>query len=314
MQTQQDDFDESRMFATSAVQSHSRRNPHTSMPEPVGNPLAKYFRTPGVHVKLPTNGVFMPPGSVEFTMNGEVAVYPMRGADEMLLKSPDALMSGYAVEELIKSCVPAIQMPRLLSSPDLDVLLLAIRAATYGEVMPFSPVCPSCGVVNTVHRNLSFLLTNMQPIERDNTIRLNDEVIVYVRPHNLDNVTRIGVASFEEARRLQAMEHSEDSAEDKAQQINQSMKRISDLTTQAMTDCVLKVVVPGAEVVAPHQIAEFLLNISKAWTDAIQKKLDELNSKGIEKHYDVVCSECAHEWSAEIEFNPSTFFAAGSSA
>ena len=81
--------------------------------------LKKYYRMPGVHIRLPTNGAFMPPGSVEFTMSGDIPVYPMRGADELLLKSPDALMSGYAIEELLKSCVPAIQFPRLVSSPDL---------------------------------------------------------------------------------------------------------------------------------------------------------------------------------------------------
>ena len=38
------------------------------------NPLAKYFRTPGVHVPLPTNGAFMPPGGIEFDMKGTVPV------------------------------------------------------------------------------------------------------------------------------------------------------------------------------------------------------------------------------------------------
>ena len=99
------------------------------------NPLTKYFRIPGVHIKLPTHGAFMPTGSVAFTMNDEVPVYPMRGMDELLLKSPDALMNGYAIEKLIESCVPAIKFPRLISSPDLDVILMAIRAATYGETI-----------------------------------------------------------------------------------------------------------------------------------------------------------------------------------
>ena len=65
------------------------------------DPLAKYYRMPGVHVRLPSNGAFMPPGSVQFTVTGEVPIYPMRAADELLLKSPDALMSGYAIEERV---------------------------------------------------------------------------------------------------------------------------------------------------------------------------------------------------------------------
>ena len=277
------------------------------------NPLAGYFRKPGVQVKLPSNGAFMPKGSVDFTMTGEVPVYPMRGSDELLLKSPDALMSGYAIEELLKSCVPAIKLPRLVSSPDLDVLLLAIRAATYGEVISIAPICPACKTENEIHRNLSYLMSTMKFIPPENSVRLNEEVVVYIRPYNLLNATKIGTASFEEARKLQALNDDTDPTE-RAIQINNSMRRITDLTVDAMADCVFKVVVPDNEVCDPHMIREFVKNIGKAWTDGIQAKLDDINECGIDKHYDVKCINCAHEWKAAVEFNPSTFFAASSSA
>jgi hypothetical protein len=37
-----------------------------------------------------------------------------------------------------------------------------------------------------------------------------------------------------------------------------------------------------------------------------------MNEKGIDKHYDVTCSHCGHQWQPEIEFNPATFFASAS--
>lgn len=40
------------------------------------NPLEKYFRLPGVHVPLPSRGAFMPQNSIEFTLNGDIPVYP----------------------------------------------------------------------------------------------------------------------------------------------------------------------------------------------------------------------------------------------
>lgn len=276
------------------------------------DPLAKYYRMPGVHVQLPTNGVFMPKGSIEFTMNDDIPVYPMRAADELLLKSPDSLMSGYAVEQLIKSCVPAIKAPRLISSPDLDVLLLAIRAATYGEMLTVNPVCPTCGKATETHVNLSRIIASSKPIPPENAVRLSDEVVAYLRPYNMDNATRIGMASYEETRKVQATEEAEEKV--RTTQINDSMQRIVGMSMDVLADCVLRVVVAEGEVYDPQSIHKFILNVSKAWIDKLNDKMDEINSLGIDKHYPVVCTntECKHEWQAEIEFNPSTFFGSAS--
>jgi hypothetical protein len=278
-----------------------------------GNPLAKYFRVPGVHVKLPTHGAFMPAGSVTFSMNDEVAVYPMRMADELLLKSPDALMNGYAIEKLIESCVPGIKFPRLISSPDLDVLLMAIRAATLGEIITLSPDCPKCGAANEVHRNLGHLLAGVTNVAPENIVRLSDDVVVYVRPHNLENATKLGIASFEEARKVQALDANEADQTARASQISRSMTRLGDLNSDTLANCIVKVVVPEGDVTNAKAIREFVANISKAWSDKISTMLETINRQGIEKHFDVKCGACEHEWKADIEFNPSTFFDSASS-
>lgn len=277
------------------------------------NPLFKYFRVPGVHIKLPTNGAFLPEGSIEFAPNGDLPVYPMRSADELLLKSPDALMSGFAIEEMLKSCVPGIKRPRLVSNPDLDVLLLAIRTATYGETITISPICPVCSTVNEVSRNLSYLMSTMTIVPAENPVRLSDEVIAYLRPYNIQNAITLGSASFEEARSIQALEiNKETTDEERITQMNSSMKRITDLTMEALADSIIKIVIPDGEVTDKADITEFIQNISKVWTEKLQDTLDGINSKGIDKTYDVVCEKCQHEWKSEVDFNPTTFFGASS--
>ena len=276
----------------------------------IANPLAKYFRVPGVHVHLPTNGAFMPPGSIEFTMNGDLPVYPMRAADELLLKSPDALMSGYALEKLIESCVPSIKAPRFVSSPDLDVIMLAIRAATYGDVIETSSACPSCGTENHVRTGLPSIIGNMTSVEPENPVRLSDEVVAYLRPYNLTNATQIGITSFEEMRKVQAVETAD--PDTRRNQINESMEHISHLTIRMMADCILKIVIPEGVVSDTRMIREFIDNISKEWTDRLQVKLEEINGRGIRKTFDVHCEKCRHEWESQIEFDPATFFAAAS--
>lgn len=281
------------------------------VPQPQGNPLTKYYRVPGLHVSLPTGGAYMPPGSIEFSMNGDLAVYPMRSADEMLLKSPDALMNGYAIESLIVSCVPGIKAPRLVSSVDLDVLLLAIRAATYGEVLSISPVCPECGAENQTHRNLSYLLSTAKPVPQEISVRLSDEIMVYMRPYSLEHATKLGIIAFQATREVQAVDGA--SEEIKAKKVNEGMRKVIGATMEVLADCILQVVIPDGAVSDPKYIREFIANVPKPWVDKLQTEIEKINSLGISKEYDVKCAACKHEWEAEIEFDAASFFGGGSS-
>ena len=290
-----------------------------SMPEfpQPANPLAKYFRIPGVHVKIPSQGAFMPAGSISFTPAGDIPVYPMAARDELLLKSPDALMSGYALEKLIESCVPAILTPRLITTQDLDVLLLAIRVATYGETMNLDATCPKCESVTQIRCHLPGLLATMKFVDPDNAVRLSDEVMAYVRPYNLVNATTVALASYEEARKLRALDEQEPAATTMVRNtaISQSMDRINNLNLAMLGDCILKIVVPGAEVADHRAIAEFVGNVPKPWIETIDAKLRAINQGSIDKSLHVVCQneECKHEWDTEVELNPSNFFDADSS-
>lgn len=294
----QDDFDESAFFGAEA------RAPQA----PGGNPLTRYYRLPGLHVPLPTRGAFMPPGSVEFTPKGDVPVMPMRAADEMLLKSPDALMSGYAIEKLIESCVPAVKTPNLLSQPDLDVLLLAIRAATNGTSMTVHTECPSCGAEGEFECDLGNILSTMKTIPPENPVRLSDDVIVYVRPHNVGESFRIATASFEEYRQLQALETQGVADEVKSKQANASLDRINKLTLAVTASCIVKVQVPEGPVEDRQAIADFIANVPGPWVKRVTEKLKAVNAMGIDRSVEATCSKCGHQWRAEVEFNPQTFF------
>jgi hypothetical protein len=301
----EDDFDESTLFGHEAV-----------LQKPVGNPLADFFRMPGLHVSLPTRGAFMPPELYEETLAGEVPVFPMKAADEILLRSPDALMSGYALEQLIKSCVPAIKAPRLISTPDLDVLLLAIRAATYGETMEVTVNCPKCGAENIFDCHLPSLMGNMTFIPPVNEVRLAENVIVNVRPFNMGSATRTALKSFEEARRLQSVGNDieDENERDEVRRVamNESFEKMSLLNLDGITDCIISVVVPSGPVTEREYIRSFIANTSQPWVKLIENKLVELNNMGIDKKVDATCVSCKHEWSPEVEFDPTSFFGQGS--
>jgi hypothetical protein len=312
-QIPEDDFNEAELFRPVPVAASS-------------NPLAGYFRMPGLHVPLPTRGAFLPKEDYDPTLAGDVPVFPMKAADELLLRSPDALMSGMALEELVRSCVPSIRRPRLISTPDLDVILLAIRAATYGENMEVEVICPECKHENVFDCHLPSMMGRMTFINPVNEARLSDDIIVTLRPYNLETATLVAMESFNEARRLQGVADElavffEDgsSAEEKeiankrmADARNESFRKMSKINIDAISSCVISVAVPTGAVTDRANISEFINNTSQSWVKKIEKKLDELNSAGIDKHVDAACAKCEHKWTPEIEFDPTSFFDNGS--
>lgn len=109
----------------------------------MSNPLIDYYRKPEVTVILPA-GEWYHDDTVEFTDLKEVPVYSMLPAEEIMLLNPDALVSGVAMIEAIKSCVPAVKNPNNLYYPDVNALLLAIQRATYGQKISQRSYCPNC--------------------------------------------------------------------------------------------------------------------------------------------------------------------------
>jgi hypothetical protein len=277
------------------------------------NPLAKYFRAPGVSLRLPSMGRFQTPDNVRFTATGEINVLPMRAADEMLLKSPDALMSGLAVEQVLKSCVPDLKDVKQLPSPDVDALLLAIRASTYGSEMTVESECPSCGHENAYAFDINSILDAIEPLAEEYPVRLSDEVMAYLRPFNFEGSTQISMLVFQETRKMQLLERDEGLTPDERQkQINTSFQRLNHMNIQLVADCVMKVVVPEATVIERAQVNEFIHNIGKEMFAKLEAQLKGINEAGVNKAHPVECVKCGHSWKAIVEFDPASFFGQGS--
>lgn len=282
-------------------------------PSESDNPLAGYFRLPGLTVSLPTGGRYMPRGTVEFDRLGRLEVFAMGGTDEALLKSPDALMSGLAIEKMIQSCVPGIKSPKLLSAPDLDVILIAIRAASYGNTMDMEVQCPECDARSEFEVDLPTVLDTMSPIPDILELRLSSEVVLTLQPHTLDAQTKLLIRAYEENRKAQALD--EDIPEErKAQILSETVDRVREFQDQSLSNAISYVTTPAATVMDRTHIIEFVKKMKREWKDKLLAEVEKINGLGIDRNLPVVCSECKHEWTTVLEFNPSTFFGQSSSA
>jgi hypothetical protein len=276
------------------------------------NPLAKYFRQPGLSCRIPSRGRFQDETNVRFTATGEVNVLPMRAADELLLKSPDALMSGMAIEKVISSCVPDVKDVMQLPSQDVDALLLAIRSATYGPIMHVNSTCPECETENDFDFDLSHILDTIVELEDEYIVRLTDEIVVYMRPFNFRNSTQASLIAYQEARKVQLADNEHTSDEEKQRQLNSSYERINNMNIQMVADCVERVVTPEGEVTDRKFISDFVHNIEQKWVGQLEEKLKSINGTGVIKKHEVQCASCGHTWETIVDFDPSSFFGQGS--
>ena len=137
---------------------------------PQENPLKKYYRQPKQYIKLPSGYKFYPEGAIQVPESGEIAVYPMTAKDELLFKTPDALLNGEATVTVIQSCVPAIKNAWAMPSIDVDAVLIAIRMATYGEKMSVPVTIPNTKIQRDFELNLQSSLDKLLSAQYQETV------------------------------------------------------------------------------------------------------------------------------------------------
>lgn len=273
--------------------------------------LNKYYRSPGIHVTLPSGGNFTPPEELDTAINGELAVLPMTSADEVLTKNPDGLLNGYSIEQIVRSCVPGVRNPRNLPTQDMDYLLMAIKLTTFGDTMELNAKCPKCSKPTEFGVSIRERLGMTTPMASEYMVRVTDEVVVYLRPYDYASNTKLNLAAFEETKLFQALLNSEISDEDRSRMFTASYEKIAYLNLELLSRCVMRVVVPDGVVSDADEIRDYIRNSPKQTVEAIQERLREIAKTGLDKTVHVTCDdpECEHEWTTELTFDPSHFFA-----
>jgi len=278
------------------------------------NPLQQFYRAPELFVHLPSQGIFNEPGDFEFTVNGQVGVYPMTAQDEIALRTPDALLNGAALEKLVRSCVPAVKNVRTLPSPDFDVLLLAIRSVSAGPQLDYDTSCPKCKTRNSYGIDIPSVLETVKPMAGPETAVFKSGLKVVLRPYTFDSNIKAALVTFEEAQLIRAVTQQNATEQERMLQFNESFGRISQLNRDLFTDAIVSIETPTGQTVTNKQhIREFLDNISKGDFDLIEAKIKLLNNSGYQRTAKVTCNnpECKHEYDIDVNYDPTRFFGKG---
>ena len=243
------------------------------------NPLTSYMRQPKIYITLPSGGKYWPDKSIEIPENGELPVYSMTAKDELMFKTPDALLNGQAIVDVIQSCIPNIKNAWACPTIDIDVIFIALRLATYGEMMPMKTKVPVINEETEFELDLRNLLDDLQSRFRwEEEISLADNLTVYVKPLTYKHMTQISIKSFESNRILNLVNDDNISDDKKLELFNTSFANLTQITVDLMADSVYKIETADGEVTDLKFIREFVSNSDKSVFEMIKTHLDMLKS------------------------------------
>lgn len=278
------------------------------------NPLTKFMRQPKIYITLPSGGNYWPKNSLIMPENDQLPVYSMTAKDEILFKTPDALMNGQAVVDVIQSCVPNIKNAWSTPSIDLDMLLIAIRIATYGEKMEMTYTVP------VIKEEVDYEISLHQFIDQANNIHwveqvpIDDEMVIFVKPLNYKHMTTISQRGFETSKIMQISSNDSLTDEQKNSMIRDSFRSLTDLTTDIMVSSIFKIKTAEGDVTETRFIKEFIENADRSIVDTIQKHLTDLKTRNEVKPLTMSTTPEQQEAGAPasfevpINFDNATFF------
>lgn len=262
-------------------------------------------------MRLPSQGNFYPPGSLDVSQNEEYAVYAMTAKDELMFKTPDALMNGQSTVEVIKSCIPAIKEPWLMPSIDLDACLIAIRIATYGESMEISSTCPSCSHYNDYQLNLLGYLEETYKFRYASELSVGP-LTIHLRPYSYKEITKTAIKTLEQQKIFEVVNDPNMSDEEKIERFGESFVKLTELTVDVVAGCITRISTPEGDVTDQQVILDFMENADSTVFNTVNDHIRDMKELMELKAQDVECAECKHHWTVTVSMDQTNFFAKGS--
>lgn len=270
------------------------------------NPLQQYFRQPKVFITLPSHGVY----NQKDTFSGPVEnmpIFGMTGMDEILLKTPDALLTGESTVKVIQSCCPNIKNAWDVSNLDIDALLVAIRIATAGNVLHVIQPCAKCGAENEYDVDISKFLDHFSTCAFNPTVVI-DELTIKLQPLNYKMVTGFNLENFSLQKRLMQALNIE-SEEEKQQLLADIYKDLGLLQNKIFLSSISQIETPDGIVTDRNFISDWIFNTEKSVINQLKLHIDKNNDTWRIPETPVKCDSCGAEDKLRVDLDQSNFFA-----
>lgn len=269
------------------------------------NPLQQFFRQPKVYIGLPSAGVYNKPGTIQGDAT-HMPVYGMTGMDEIIMKTPDALLAGESTVKVIESCCPSVKDGWDVSVLDLDIILSAIRIATYGNTMTVTHKCSACSTDNDYDIDLTTIIDYYNTCKYDNRVVL-DELIIKTRPLTYKESTEFSQRNFQIRQQLVQTDTIE-KEEERNKLVSNLIQELAVLQNEIFTAGIEAVEVNSQVVTERQFIREWVENADKTLFDKIKEKYYENQKVWTAPDQQVICEGCGATNKISIDLDQSSFF------
>ena len=256
------------------------------------NPILARIKLPGSTYQLPSRGLFYTNDELDPTItDGELHIQAMSAYDEILMKSPDSLFSGEAVNKVFKRCIPQVLKPTELLAKDVDFLLVCLRQITYGNDLEIS-YNHNCSEEAKSHQYMTQIDNFLQHTKKINptsvgskyTVKLENGQVVKLRPTRFKDL-------------LTMYQDSDPKKENTPQDdLNLTVFAINSVieSVDGITDT--------------DMISEWITKLSAGWIATLSKSIEKTSEFGPEMKFETKCQDCGEIITIETPINPISFF------
>jgi len=270
------------------------------------SPLKKYKRQPKLYIDLPSRGNYYNKRAVPST--DELEVYSMTASDEILIKTPDALLTGNATVKIIQNCIPSIKDAWYVTTRDLDYILTAIRIATYGDSLSISHSCSKCGNDDSFTLPLQPLLDHLASANPSYELTVKD-FLLRLRPLTYKEVIESQHVTLKVRRQLTQVVPNIEDVDERTEFINNLYEQINEHTKNVVCSIVTEIVTPeGDSETNMRFIKEFLLDNEGDWYNAVANVYAENNKSLTVPETEITCSECKNSDKVKPNLDYTSFF------
>jgi hypothetical protein len=257
------------------------------------NPLLERLRIPGETFRMPSQGIFYTNGELaDGVKNGEVEVHPMTAVDEVILNTPDKLLSGKAIVEIFQHCIPQVLKPTELMAKDVDYLLVCLRMVSFGQQMEVTYQHTCDGALNHTYTvDLQKMIRGTKSIDPTTISEEYKTVLPNGQTATLKPLTYQKVV---ELYQTTALSKTDNITEDEAKTL--------------IIDTIASVVTKVDTVTDPAFIHEWVTNLPIKWKRQLEGAAQNISQWGVDLTTTQVCQDCKQEMSIQVSPNPVSFF------
>jgi bacterioferritin-associated ferredoxin len=186
-------------------------------------------------------------------------------------------------------------------------MLVAIRLASYGHELEISSTCPSCETVEDYAVDLRHVLDQLKLPDFESTLQHGDLEIAFA-PVSYEQQNKSNQSQFDEQQMIRSATDSDLSEDEKLKRLNDAMRRITELTIEAIKWSISGIRTPSAIVSEQDYIHEFLLNCDRKLFNIIRDHVINLRKISELKPLDIKCGKCSHEYQQTVTLDMTSFF------